>query len=79
MITLLRSFVILIAIALIIASPLTWIAMDNWLNEFEYRVVITPVVFFLAGALTLLVSLLTIIYQTIRVLRTNPSEVLRTE
>ncbi|MCH8233344.1 MAG: ABC transporter permease [Bacteroidetes bacterium] len=73
------KFVVLIIIALLIAIPVTWYTMDNWLSGFEYRILITPFIFLLAGTIIIAISLIAISYQTFRVIRANPSDVLRTE
>jgi len=79
LITLNKSFVVLIVIALLIASPFTYYAMDDWLSEFQYKIEITPWLFVAAGVLTVIISLITVSYQTIQAIRTNPANILRTE
>lgn len=79
LITLNKSFIILIVIALFIASPFTYYAINDWLSGFEYRIEITPWLFLAAGVLTILVSLITVSFQTIQAIRVNPANVLRSE
>jgi putative ABC transport system permease protein len=79
LVTLNKGFVILIIVALLIASPFTYYAMNDWLSAFQYKIDITPGLFVAAGVLTILISLITVSYQTIRAIRTNPASVLRTE
>jgi len=79
LITLNKSFVIFIVIAFVIASPFTYYAMDDWLSEFQYKIEITPWLFVAAGVLTIIISLITVSYQTIQAIRTNPANILRTE
>jgi len=74
-----KSFVLLIVIALVIASPFTYYAVEDWLSEFQYKIEITPWLFVAAGVLTIIISLITVSYQTIRAIRTNPADILRTE
>ncbi|GAB3963965.1 ABC transporter permease [Spirosoma terrae] len=74
-----KDFVILVGIALIIASPLAWYAMDTWLTEFAYRVSIAWWVFALAGVLVVAVTLLTVSFQSIKAALANPVKSLRSE
>nr|WKN37786.1 ABC transporter permease [Tunicatimonas sp. TK19036] len=72
-------FTRLILLALLIASPLIWYATDHWLQTFTYRTNI-PLWFFLAAGLTVLViSVLSISYQSIRAATANPVDSLRNE
>ena len=68
-----------VGIAFVIAAPLAWYAMNEWLKVFEYRVPLRAGIFLLAGALTLVIALLTISYRTIRAVRVNPVKSLRQE
>lgn len=74
-----KDFVILVGIALIIASPLAWYAMDTWLTEFAYRVSIAWWIFALAGVLVVAVTLLTVSFQSIKAALANPVKSLRNE
>jgi putative ABC transport system permease protein len=69
----------LVVLALLIASPLAWWAMHNWLQEFEYRVAIKWWVFASAGFLSILIALVTVGYQAIKAATSNPVKSLRTE
>jgi putative ABC transport system permease protein len=73
------DFLIMIAIALVLAVPVTYFAMSNWLNGFSYRVSITPVFFLAAGGISLLVAMLTISYHAVKTTMTNPANNLRHE
>ena len=73
------DFLKLVVIALLIASPLAWWAMNAWLKDFQYRVNIEWWVFAAAGFLSVLIALLTVGYQAIRAALTNPVKNLRTE
>jgi putative ABC transport system permease protein len=53
--------------------------MQNWLNDFAYRIPIDWTVFVVAGGMSLLVAVLTISFQTIKAAMGNPAESLRTE
>lgn len=74
-----KPFLLLIVMANIIAWPLSWLGMSNWLAEFSYHTVISPTVFLLAGVATLSVALLTLLYKVWRAGRANPVESLRSE
>lgn len=74
-----REFVRLVLIAFIIASPVAWYLMNNWLNDFAYRINISAWTFLVAGLMALLVALVTISFQAIRAAVTNPVKSLRAE
>jgi putative ABC transport system permease protein len=69
----------LIALAAIIAIPIAWLAMRNWLQNFAYRVNISWWVFILAGGTALLIALATIGYQAIKAALANPVKSLRAD
>jgi putative ABC transport system permease protein len=73
------EFLILVLIAIVIASPVAGIAMDKWLQGYEYRISIEPWMFIAAGLLAIVISLLTVSYQAIRAAVANPVNSLRTE
>jgi len=74
-----RDFVKLVAIALVIASPLAWYGMHQWLSDFAYKVDIEWWVFLLAGVLAIGVALLTVSFQSIKAALVNPVKSLRSE
>ncbi|WP_298792579.1 ABC transporter permease [uncultured Allomuricauda sp.] len=74
-----KDFLKLIAIAILIASPLAYYFMNQWLSDFAYRINVPAWAFGLAGALTLLVTLMTIGFQAIKSAMANPVNSLRTE
>lgn len=74
-----KDFAKLIIIAAVIAFPLAWWFMNDWLKDFAYRVNISWWVFVLAGVAALLVALFTISFQAIRAALANPVKSLRTE
>ncbi|MES1222419.1 MAG: FtsX-like permease family protein, partial [Bacteroidota bacterium] len=73
------DFISLVAIALIVASPLAYIAAGKWLQNFPYRIAISWWVFASAGILVMLIALLTISFQSIKAAMANPVKSLRTE
>jgi putative ABC transport system permease protein len=74
-----KDFVLLVLISNMIACPLAFYSLQNWLSKYDYRISITPAVFILAAAGALLITLLTISYQAIRAAISNPVKSLRTE
>lgn len=72
-----KEFIILISLAFIIAAPLAYFALQNWLDNFAYHVNVGVVAFLIAGAATLLLVLITVSYQAIKVAILNPSRTLR--
>ncbi|HXB10064.1 MAG TPA: ABC transporter permease [Puia sp.] len=73
------DFLRLVAIAALIAFPIAWYTMHNWLRDFAYRISIEWWVFFVAGILAAAVALITIGFQAIRAALANPVKALRSE
>lgn len=74
-----KDFLRLIFIAFIIATPVAWLAMNNWLENFAYRINIQIFWFILTGFVVLLIAQLTVIAQTIKTALTNPVDVIKYE
>ncbi|MDX1941649.1 MAG: FtsX-like permease family protein [Saprospiraceae bacterium] len=74
-----RDFLILVLIAILIASPIAWYAMTQWLEDFAYRIQIQWWVFALAGVTAIGIALFTVSFQTIKAAISNPVKTLRTE
>jgi ABC-type antimicrobial peptide transport system permease subunit len=74
-----KEFVVLIAIAFIIATPLAWYFMNKWLEDFAYRIDISIWIFLMAGFLSVLIALITVSFQAIKAAVANPVKNLRTE
>jgi putative ABC transport system permease protein len=74
-----RDFVRLVLVAVVLATPAAYFAMHRWLDDFAFHIDLGPGVFLLAGALALIVALLTIAYQTIRAALSDPVKSLRYE
>ena len=74
-----KDFIKMVLIAIVIASPIAWWAMNKWLEEFVYRIHITWWMFAAAGVLALLIALFTISFQAIKAALVNPAQSLRTE
>jgi putative ABC transport system permease protein len=73
------DFIRLVIIAIVIASPITWWIMNNWLQDFAYRINISWWVFAVAGTIALIVAIVTVSFQAIRAATANPVKSLRTE
>ncbi|MFC2156991.1 ABC transporter permease, partial [Acidobacteriota bacterium] len=76
---LIKDFAILIIISNIIAWPVAYFLMSNWLQDFAYRIPLQIWIFVAAGLLGLFIALLTVSYQTIRAALANPIDSLRYE
>ncbi|HZH54252.1 MAG TPA: ABC transporter permease [Sphingobacteriaceae bacterium] len=72
-----KDFVKLVCIAILIASPVAWWAMNHWLDDFAYRIEIQWWMFATAGLLAVVIALLTVATQAIRAAVANPVESLR--
>ncbi len=74
-----KDFLKLVAVAIVIASPLAWWAMTKWLENFAYKISIGWWVFALSGLLAVGIALLTVSFQSIRAALMNPVKSLRAE
>jgi len=74
-----KEFVVLIAIAFLIAAPLGYYMMNNWLNNYAYHIIIGPWTFVLSIIASLIIAGITIAYQSIKAALVNPIKSLRSE
>ena len=74
-----KDFARLVLIALIIASPIAWYFMNQWLEDFAYRINIPWWIFLLAAVVALFIALVTTSFQAIKAAIANPVKSLRTE
>ena len=74
-----KDFLKLILLSLLIAFPVSWFLMYNWLQGFAYRISITPFVFLIAGGSIILITLFTIGFQSVKAAVANPVNSLRAE
>ena len=74
-----KDFLKLVLVALLIASPLAWYAMNEWLEDFAYKIDLEWWYFALAGLLAVGIALLTVSFQSIKAALMNPVESLRSE
>ena len=73
------SFLFLVLISLLIAAPIAWYMMNQWLEGFVYKVGMGWEVFALSGLLAAAIAMLTISYQSIKAALVNPVNSLRSE
>ncbi|WP_167668137.1 ABC transporter permease [Mucilaginibacter gossypiicola] len=73
------DFILLVTISCVIASPVAWYFLRNWLQKYEYRITIGPTVFLLSAVITVLITLVTISFQAMKAALTNPVKSLRSE
>ena len=74
-----KEFLVLVAIALVLAIPLTWWIMDSWLDNFIYRINIQWWVFLVAGMAAIGIASLTVSFQSVKAALANPINSLRNE
>ncbi|WP_234736847.1 ABC transporter permease [Tellurirhabdus bombi] len=74
-----KDFLKLVLIAIVIASPLAWYAMNNWLQAFAYRTEIPWWIFVLTASLAVLIAFVTVSFQSIKAAMMNPVKSLKTE
>ncbi|HZF66272.1 MAG TPA: hypothetical protein VEZ55_17405, partial [Chitinophagaceae bacterium] len=74
-----RNFLRLVLIASLVAFPIAWWAMNNWLRDFPYRVEISLWMFAAAAACSLLIALATVSFQAVKAAMLNPVKNLRAE
>lgn len=74
-----KGLIRLVLVAIVIATPLAWWAMSNWLNDFAYHVGIQWWIFAVAGFAAVLIALITVSLQAIKAALANPIKALRSE
>jgi ABC-type antimicrobial peptide transport system permease subunit len=74
-----KEFVLLVLLACVIASPLAFWLMKDWLQKYDYRITINGWIFVIAGILAVVIALITVSTQAIRAALANPVKSLRTE
>jgi len=68
-----------VLIAIVIASPVAWWAMDKWLTGYDYHINISGWIFLVSGLGAILIALFTVSFQAIKAALANPVKSLRTE
>ena len=74
-----KEFVVLVLISCVIASPVAYYYLHNWLQQYDYRIAINPFVFIIAGIAAIMITIITISFQAIKAAVANPAKSLRTE
>lgn len=74
-----RDFLKLVLVSIVVATPIAWYLMENWMEDFQYRVGIEWWVFVVASVLALTVAFLTVSFQAIKAALVNPVKSLRSE
>ncbi|MEO8710565.1 MAG: ABC transporter permease [Parafilimonas sp.] len=74
-----KDFIVLVLISCLIAAPISFYFLHNWLLNYDYRISIGAGVFVLGGLMTLLITIITISFQAIKAAIANPAKSLRTE
>jgi putative ABC transport system permease protein len=74
-----RDFLKLVLLSILIATPIAWWAMNEWLSDFTYRMTLHWWTFLLAGAIAIVVAFITVSFQAIKAAVANPVKSLRTE
>ena len=74
-----KEFVLLVLLAFVFAAPLSWMLMNQWLQNFQYHIDIHWSVYLIGLFVTLMIALITVSYRSIRAGLTNPIDSLRTE
>jgi len=74
-----REFIVLVLISCVIASPVAYYYLHNWLQQYDYRIAINPFVFIIAGIAAIMITITTISFQAIKAATANPVKSLRTE
>jgi putative ABC transport system permease protein len=73
------QFIKLVGIAFILASPIAWLLMNRWLEDFAYRVSLNWTIFLFTALVILLIAVITVSFQAIKAAVANPVKSLRTE
>jgi len=68
-----------VLVAFVVACPIAWLMMKQWLQNFEYRTLLRPEVFVLTGILVLLLAIATVSFQSLRAARSNPVDTLKND
>ena len=66
-------------VSFIFAVPLSWFIMDKWLESFSYRIGLSPWIFIASGAVSLLIAVVSIFFQTLHAAHSNPADAIRAE
>ncbi len=76
---LLTKFCAPLLVSFIFAVPLSWFIMNKWLESFSYRIGLSPWIFIASGAVSLLIAVVSIFFQTLHAAHSNPADAIRAE
>lgn len=76
---LLTKFCAPLLVSFILAVPFSWFIMDKWLESFSYRIGLSPWIFIASGAVSLLIAVVSIFFQTLHAAHSNPADAIRAE
>jgi putative ABC transport system permease protein len=74
-----KDFIKLVALSFVIASPIAWLVMHQWLLNYEYRISVGVWIFVTAGVIAVFIALMSVSFQSIKAAMTNPVKSLRAE
>ena len=74
LVRLVGTFLTYVGIAFVIATPLSWYFMKQWLADYSYRIALSPLIFIVAGLFCLLISFLAVFFQSWKAANANPVE-----
>ena len=74
---LIRTFLMYVVVAFVFAVPVSYYVMNNWLADYSYRISLNPLIFVIAGLFCLIISFLTVFYQSWHAANANPIESFR--
>jgi len=74
-----KDFIKLVLVSIVVAIPIAWLLMSNWLDDFAYRIEINWWIFIVAGIIAIIIALITVSFQAIKAAVTNPVNSLKTE
>jgi putative ABC transport system permease protein len=73
------EFAALVGVALVLAAPLSFYVMSKWLATFAYKISLGPGVFVLSGVIALIITLATVVFQSVSAATADPVDSLRSE
>ncbi len=74
-----KDFILLVLVSCFIATPLAWYFLTGWLQQYDYRISISPFVFIVSGLAAIIITIITISFQSVKAAIANPVNSLRNE
>lgn len=72
LIRLIGSFLVYVGVAFIVATPVIWYFMNQWLSDYSYRISLNPLIFIVSGIFCLVIALVTVFFQSYKAANANP-------